>query len=117
MSRTVLGHAAGSEALKLITEAALPDAVVLDLMLPLDERDFTGGGPPGPDEEPHGLQTARALKEKGLDMSRVVAITALWVSDKTNGPLERLGVPSDQILIKPAPALEIIKALHKACAR
>lgn len=105
----------GSEALSLVTEAAMPDAVVLDLMLPFDETDFAGGGPPRREEEPRGVQTARALKDKGLSLSKVVVITALYVREKTHEPLEKLGVPADQILIKPAPTLEILRAIRRAC--
>ncbi|MHC4743774.1 MAG: response regulator transcription factor [Planctomycetota bacterium] len=105
----------GSKALKLIDELGKPDAIVLDMMLPWDEEDNSGGLPPDDPSQLRGLRVLQDLKDIKYDLRRVVVITAFSHPEAKRLLLES-GIDEKNILVKPARTTEILARVRAACA-
>ena len=88
----------GQQVVGLVPDKAVPDLIVLDMMIPYHKDDFEGAMPPASSQEARGLRVARELRENGYDMSRIVVITAL-LDDTVSAQMRQLGVK--HILFKP----------------
>jgi CheY-like chemotaxis protein len=98
----------GDAALTELRENPDIAAVILDMMVPLNSSDTSGALPPAIDHKPHGALIAVRMAETGLDMSRVIVITAIW-SDALDADLRSIGVVD--IFRKPVETYDIVRAL------
>lgn len=90
-----------AEVVASVADDKLPDAAILDMMLPRDPKDTRGGLPPEQGTEAPGVELARHLIQAGMTPRRIAIITAL-TADEHLEPLLTLGINEKNILIKPA---------------
>jgi CheY-like chemotaxis protein len=96
-------------------EQRRPGVIVVDMMMPYDDSPEQQTMPPdlSNPEVVTGVRIIRKLKEAGWDMRNTVAITA-YDDKPLHRTLQHLGLADWQILLKPAPAKEILRAILRA---
>jgi CheY-like chemotaxis protein len=113
-SNTVEAVHTGSDAASFLKKQGFPDAIVLDMAIPLDESDISASGSPGRAEELRGIEIASGFRNAGLDMRRVVVITAFHQVSLDH--LVSLGINPNCILRKPSQVTDILHAIRIALA-
>lgn len=93
------------------TKEKLPDAVLLDLMMPYDDQDYSKPVPNYTKEEAAGLRVARELIVAKLSPGRIIVLTALDEPSHKEKLID-LGISKERILIKPVYGRDIILALR-----
>lgn len=101
------------EMLESIQKHGAPKAIVLDMMLPEDEHDTAGGFPTNDPGQLRGLRVLPRLKEKRVDLRRVVVVTAFY-SEMAKDLLKKQGILDANILIKPTKTTDIISRIKTA---
>lgn len=105
----------GKQALDVVDEHGVPSVVILDIMIPRDEEDVAGSGPPRDRNElPNGVRILEKLQEKGVPSGRVLVITAFY-HKKLFERMKEVAIPEERILLKPARTREIldwVKRIH-----
>lgn len=100
-------------------EQQIPDVIVVDMMMPYDDTPEQQTMPPDltDPERVTGVRLTRELVNRsGWKVENTVSITA-FDDANLHATLATIGIPKDQILLKPSPANKILKAIERASSK
>ncbi len=84
------------------------------MMLPLDSTDTNGGLPPDEVSALRGLKVVARLKERGVDLKRVLIVTAFGREEAIQH-LMGMGVAAENIMLKPVRTVELLSRIRAIC--